>query len=166
MFFKGTISQDILSGMAESLIDSLYNKIEKKTSKKMFSVFIELAQNINRYSIERIPDEQSISNKTIGVGIIVVNEVETEYHLMSGNLVDNSTAEKLKNYINFLNSCEDKKLKELRKTKLKEDREAGAKGAGVGLIEIVRKAGSIGYQISKQDDKESFITFIIPFGKK
>ena len=71
--FQGVISQDLLVGMAEMIKNKFTLKFGKtKLVKKMFSVFIELAQNIAYYSFERVELERG--KEKIGAGIIVVTE--------------------------------------------------------------------------------------------
>lgn len=65
--FKGAISQEVVTEFGSMIRSSLS---AETNTKKIFAVFIELAQNIVRYSAEQEsgPDENS------GVGIILLRE--------------------------------------------------------------------------------------------
>jgi hypothetical protein len=65
--FKGALSQEILVEMG----DFIKNKISiDKKIKKIFAVFIELAQNIMHYSEER----EIVKGKSYGIGVITFTE--------------------------------------------------------------------------------------------
>lgn len=163
LMFKGILTQDILVILAEMLTNNLSTDPRQKTTKKMFSIFVELAQNIHRYSHERI----LVNGKDVGAGIVLVNEFKNHYSLISGNIIENHYYEKLKFNIDSLNRMSEEDLKTLRKEKLKQKREQNDKGAGVGLIDIKRKATSdIILKVKKLDEKTSFVSFFIKLDKE
>ncbi|PID28593.1 MAG: hypothetical protein CSB55_04480 [Candidatus Cloacimonadota bacterium] len=166
MFFKGSISEYILSGMTECLIANLYDKTEKGESKKILSVFIELAQNINRYSIDRIQEHNEEPAKDIGVGIIVFNQTRDNYIMIAGNAVSREMSDKLKKHFIFLKSLNEEELKQLRKNKLKNKSKTREKGAGVGLVDIMRKTDNFDFNINNINDNEYFVNFRASFKKR
>ncbi len=163
LMFKGLLTQDILVVLAEMLANNMSNDPIHKTTKKMFFIFVELAQNIHRYSAEKLMTE----NKEVGSGIVLVNEYKDYYTLISGNLVKNDVYEFLKERINYLNSCDEETLKQIRKEKLKAKSKEGEKGAGVGLIDIIRKASQPIVLKAKQINHDHcFISFYILLKKE
>lgn len=163
LMFKGLLTQDILVVLAEMLANNMSNDPIHKTTKKMFFIFVELAQNIHRYSAEKVMTD----NKEVGSGIVLVNEYKDYYTLISGNLVSNEVFEKLKQNVDYLNSCDEETLKQIRKEKLKTKSKEGEKGAGVGLIDIVRKASKPIVLNSKLiNDEQCFISFYILLEKE
>jgi hypothetical protein len=163
LMFKGLLTQDILVVLAEMLANNLSNDPRQKTTKKMFSIFVELAQNIHRYSEERFISE----GKEIGAGIVLVNEFKDYYTLISGNIVQNNVYLSLKEKVDTLNKMDDTELKSYRKEKLKQKRKEGDKGAGVGLIDIARKASKpIGLKEKRLENDLSFISFYILLEKE
>ncbi len=163
LMFKGILTQDILVMLAEMLTNNLSNDPRQKTTKKMFSIFVELAQNIHRYSYEKI----MVSDKPVGAGIVLVNEFETYYFLISGNVVEQPVYKVLKEKIDYLNDLDPDQLKQLRKDKLKQKRDENDKGAGVGLIDIKRKATSdIILNVKNLEDDLSFVSFFIKLDKE
>ncbi|MBP7563430.1 MAG: SiaB family protein kinase [Candidatus Cloacimonetes bacterium] len=163
LMFKGLLTQDILVVLAEMLTNNLSNDPIQKTTKKMFSIFVELAQNIHRYSAERFV----VEGKDVGAGIVLVNEFKTYYTLISGNVIDNEKLQVLKNNIEQINNMDEESLKNYRKDKLKQKREEGDKGAGVGLIDIARKSSrQIELRIKELENNKSFISFYILLEKE
>ncbi|MCK9329052.1 MAG: SiaB family protein kinase [Candidatus Cloacimonetes bacterium] len=163
LMFKGILTQDILVMLAEMLTNNLSTDPRQKTTKKMFSIFVELAQNIHRYSYEKI----TVNDKLVGAGIVLVNEFESYYSLISGNVIEHKVYLNLKKNIDYLNSLDGDQLKQLRKDKLKQKREENEKGAGVGLIDIKRKATSnIILNVKKLENNMSFVSFFIKLDKE
>jgi len=163
LMFKGLLTQDILVVLAEMLSNNLSNDPRQKTTKKMFSIFVELAQNIHRYSSEKF----MVENKEVGSGIVLVNEFKEYFTLISGNVIENSNLVKLQTQLEFINTLDEEGLKNYRKDKLKQKREVGDKGAGVGLIDIARKASrQIELRVKQLDNDKSFISFYILLEKE
>ncbi|MCP4218421.1 MAG: hypothetical protein GY765_27545, partial [bacterium] len=128
--FQGAISQEILVGMAELIKSKFAHELRStRVVKRIFSVFIEMAQNIAFYSNSRI----SLDNNTpdIGTGIIVVMEEADSYSITSGNQVANRMIPAITSHCNRINEMDKDELKQFYKTQIKAAREAGKKGAGV-----------------------------------
>jgi len=153
--FKGEISNNTLISLAEMfkrMFAFSYNG--QKTVKKVFSIFIELAQNIYLYSAKRAV----VDNKEVGVGIIVIEKSNNFYRIKSGNLIANTVIGPLVDKISHINSLEKDKLKDLYNQQLKSPREKGKTGGGVGLITIVRKSGNpLGVILDTIDTDQTFI---------
>jgi hypothetical protein len=159
--FQGAISQDMVVGMAELLkIKSSQTNIVKK----LFSVFIEMAQNIAIYSAERV--HLDTRHGDVGAGIIVVTEENNNYTITSGNLVKNRSISKIIEQCQKINRMEKGELREFYKAQIKSSRERGKKGAGVGLIDIARKSGNpIRYGVTRVDDINSFLVLSVKVQK-
>ncbi|MBM9579662.1 SiaB family protein kinase [Leptospira sp. 201903070] len=159
--FKGRLSQEVLTEFGSMIRTSL--STESKI-KKIFAVFIELAQNMLHYSAERRALEDGREG---GVGIIRVDEKSIGYNVSSGNLVLNEKIESLKIKCEKINSMSRDELKTYYQQQLRSDRPDDSKGAGVGLIDIARKSdGPLTYGISPVDDKHSFFTLSAYFTKE
>lgn len=159
--FQGAISQDMLVGMAE-LIKSKFSQEYGRANivKKIFAVFIEMAQNIAFYSTERV--HLDTRHKDVGAGIIVVTENVGVYTVTSGNMVGNDTVADIVDHCNVINSMNKEELKQFFKQKIKSSRVVGKRGAGVGLIDIARKSGNpIMYEVTSVDDVNSFLVLSV-----
>jgi len=159
--FQGVMSQDLLVGMAEMIKNKFTQKFGKTIIvKKMFSVFVELAQNIAYYSTERVELEKD--KEKIGAGIIVVTQQNDHYTITSGNKIENQNAQKVSEKCEYLNKLNEEELKAVYKETLRAPRPEGKKGGGVGLMDILRKSKSkIEYMITPIDDKESFLVLSV-----
>jgi len=159
--FQGAISQEMLVGMAELIKKKLTQDFgPSKIVKKIFSVFIEMAQNIAHYSAERV---QLLNNPSdVGAGIIVITEEAQKYTITSGNLVNNDTIEEIIARCEKINNMNREELKRFYKAEINTSREKGKKGGGIGLIDIARKTGStIRHRVTLIDDTQSFLVLSV-----
>lgn len=155
--FKGALSQDILVQMGEFIKNQL--SVSKKL-KKIFSVFVEMSQNIMHYSAER----EIINDKEVGVGIILFIELDDGYEVYGGNAVNKSQADNVREKLDIINTLNKEDLKDLYHRQRKSPTEFGSKGAGLGLIDMARKSsGNIFYKITEMDDKLSFLELSVKF---
>jgi hypothetical protein len=160
--FQGAMSQDMLVGMAELIKSTPHRDLKKPTLiKKVFAVFIEMAQNIAHYSAERIHLNSKYQNG-VGAGIIVVTENQKIYTVTSGNLVNTSTITQITQRCDAINKMDREELKQFYKQQIKATRPSNRRGAGVGLIDIARKSGnSIQYKVTPVDDLNSFLVLSV-----
>lgn len=159
--FQGAISQDILVEMVE-LIKNKFSRAGGRSNiaKKIFPVFIEMAQNIAKYSAER---SQSKETKTdVGAGIIVVIERTNNYTIISGNLVANHSIPRIVEHCRKINLMNNEELRLFYKKQIRSDRKKGEEGAGLGLIEIVRKSGNpVTCKVTPIDGLNSFLVLSV-----
>ncbi|MGD2088587.1 MAG: SiaB family protein kinase [Candidatus Aminicenantes bacterium] len=159
--FQGAISQELVVGMAELLKNKSSQEFGRTTIvKKLFSIFIEMAQNIAIYSAERVYLDAHRGD--VGAGIIVVTEENNNCTITSGNLVKNRSIAKIIERCQKINRMEKTELRQFYKSQIKSSRERGKKGAGVGLIDIARKSGNaIRYGVTQVDDINSFLVLSV-----
>lgn len=132
--FMGVVTQEIMVEYGK-LIQQQEN-LSLNSRQILFGTFIELAQNIIRYSAERAgPDDERR-----GVGLVLVSEQDETFTVSSGNLVSSATADELHTQLSRLVGLGSEELKALAKERRRNGPPAGSKGAGLGLIEIARRA--------------------------
>lgn len=144
LLFEGKMSQGVLVALVDMLREKL-NAVEEGGGdrmqylvRKLYAIFVELAQNIQNHSLE----QEVVGTTRIGSGIIVMRENAGFFTITSGNVMLSGAADNLAQYCRDLNSLDAEGLKKLYKEKLRTARREGEKGAGIGLIEIMRKSES------------------------
>jgi hypothetical protein len=157
--FKGALSQEILVEMG----DFIKNKISiDKKIKKIFAVFIELAQNIMRYSEER----EVIGGKSYGIGVITFTEDPQFFNIYSGNIISKTKAPNLSSQIQLINSLNDEEIKNMYNEQIRKPIDDNKMGAGLGLLEIARKSiGRIDFQIENVDESYAFLVLSVKIKK-
>jgi serine phosphatase RsbU (regulator of sigma subunit) len=162
--FEGKMSQEVLVALVETLKERLSTRTTDTTqqmTRKIYSVFVELAQNIQNHSTEQV----LIQQQKIGIGIIVIREDEHKFVITSGNKLSNAAAEKLQAYCDLINALDEESLKKLYKEKLRYARQQQS-GGGIGLIDIIRKSGyPIDYAVQTIDENNQFFTLSVSLSK-
>lgn len=135
--YEGRIDQEIVKDFTEEiekLFDSTDN--EFKTNKKVFHVMVEMLQNVCKHSET---DGEKVSN--IGKGAFVLASDDTNYYVRVGNISKNEDADniikKLDEFNPISDSPDDLKIKYRELIKASRISEKG--GAGLGLIDIIKK---------------------------
>jgi hypothetical protein len=145
VIYSGPLWASSIDGMAEILTKRLeFDEIPLSASQSVFSIFVELINNMMLYSAER---EQKNSPEgelqEISEGIFILGDQDDTYYMQSGNVVTDGSAEILKSRIDYLNTLDKKELRQYYKQQMNaENDNPQSKGAGIGLIEIVRRASA------------------------
>jgi len=157
--FSGYLSQELMIGIGEVLRSKLKQEEDNSMVLKIFSVFVEQAQNIIRYSADQIisNNEESLG---LGSGILVVGKNQGHYYISCGNIVDNDKVQHLNEQLVKLQQMSKGELKQYYKEQRKKDTPQDSKGAGLGFIELARKSDSqFEFSFQPIDDQFSFFSF-------
>ena len=158
--YSGFVSEDILEAVGQTLRDRLRDMDSSpKQIKQVFSIFVELMQNVIRYGDDG-PQPVSPSGEKPSYGMLTVSRNNGELVVMSGNFIANEDAEKICARIDELKSKSQDELRQIYKDKLRQPTEEQSKGASLGLIEIARRSSTPpDYMLTEGSDGTSF--FII-----
>jgi hypothetical protein len=162
--FSGFMNEDVLTGLSGALKKKLeVESTDRKTIKGMFSVFVEMVQNIIRYSAERADGPLAAGQADIydlRYGVLTVGrDRRNRFFVSCGNLISNKDASRLEKDLRHINSLDREALMTLYKKALRGPPPDGSRGAGVGFIEIARHVGhDFEYDISAIDDDHSFFS--------
>lgn len=162
MYYKGPFDEVILSKMI-SHVRSQFSK--NKAGHKLFSIFLELAQNISFYSADK-PILEDVPET--GVGTVIIQEKPETYTLIASNLVDADRIDDLLSRLEEIKSLDFDGLRQLKK-KLRSqplDESKERKTGNIGLIQAAIKADyPLSFEASKVDDKESLLTIFATVNK-
>jgi hypothetical protein len=157
--FCGSASQLIVEGIGETLLQRM--RLEATNTGvvgKVFQVFVEQMQNIVTHSAERITTEDDESGE-LRVGIVIVGKDGENFYVRGGNFVENRHTDALRTRLERLQSMTPDELKALYKEERRKLKEEGAKGSGLGFIDMARKASqSIEFEIIEVDAEKSFFS--------
>ncbi len=151
LVYKGALSHQTMkffTKMAEEKI-SLRCK-DVPIQRKVFHVMVEMLQNVTRHSAYL--DEEGSGN-----GIFVIGERKDYYYVITGNIVKSSIVRELEDVIEMLNQLDKNALTELHKQQMLSGELSLKGGAGLGLIDIIRKTGEkFAYQFLRLDENYHF----------
>lgn len=162
LIYKGQLTHEItklFTAMAEKKIEE--QNIDIKVKRKVFHVMVEFLQNITKHS-----DDFDDAKNPIGNGIFIVGEEKDNYYVITGNKIKNQKVSLLKERIDKLNACSKDELDLMFKKQMKEGSMTSKGGAGLGLIDLVRKTGSkLLYEFIpiNNNDKYFIIAITIPY---
>lgn len=159
--FQGMISQDLLSLIGLSLRRKNDNEM---VAKRLFGLVIELAQNIYHYSTEKAYSEKD--KKEVGVGIIAIGETDEHYVVCSGNRMDSRKIIPITERCDYINNLDDDGLRQYYKEQRRNPSVEDSKGAGLGLIDMVRRSGNkLIYVINDGGEQFAFLTLCVRINK-
>ena len=159
--FSGPISQDILVEIGATLRQKM--KLEEASNStviRVFSMVVEKAQNIIHYSAEKVTKDKSAANEEkLSLGIIAVGCEDGHYYVLCGNMILNSNVRKLREHLSKLRKMDRGEIKKYYKEQRRKETDLDSKGAGLGFIEMAKKASKpIEYDFKKVDDNYSFFS--------
>ncbi len=162
MSYKGPMSDVIINEISKDIQFKLIE--DPKAGKKVYAIFMELAQNIFFYSSE----VTKFGEKPYRIGSVVLNEDEDYYTLTAGNIVDKKWIPVLWDRCEMINSLDRDALRRMKF----EQRDNGelssenSKGAGIGLIQIaLTSAQPISIEFRDIDEHNSFFALAVNIKK-
>jgi hypothetical protein len=151
LVYKGPLNHETMkffTRMAEEKISKRCNDASVK--RKVFHVMVEMIQNITKHSANS--DDEGSAN-----GIFVIGERKEYYYVITGNVIRSSIVRDLEDTIEKLNELDKAALNDLHKYQIKTGEISDKGGAGLGLIDIIRKTGEkYAYQFLRLDQNFHF----------
>jgi hypothetical protein len=159
--YKGKLNHEILklfTSMAEAKVSKGCSNISVR--RLVFHAIVECVQNITRHS-----DDYDVDG--IGNGIFMVGERKDYYYIITGNVIKSHKVPKLEHQLEKLNLLTDKELLKLHKAQMVDGEISDKGGAGLGLIDMIRKTGEkYIYQFLKLDMENHYFILKVTVPKK
>jgi len=157
LIWSGHVSPDVgkeVISFAETKL--LEEDMEGRQRKRVFSTLVELLDNVGNYSPGREVEEM------YGKPFAMIRLVERVYYLSTGNLIQKSKVQQLKEKLDSVNKLSREGLKEMFIKSLT-DLETDSDSTGnMGLIEMVKKSGSkLEYLFDEINEEYSYYTLTV-----
>jgi uncharacterized protein DUF6272 len=159
--YSGYVTEAVLSGVGDAIKQKLVlDDADTKTLRGVFSVFVEQMQNMIRYSAEMATGNATEpSFGEIRYGVLTIGQENGDYVIYAGNLIERSDVERLRAKLSQIRDMNKEELRTLHKERLRAGPEEGSKGAGLGFMEIARRASKpIEFDFTDVDEKHAFFT--------
>lgn len=152
--FNGPFSHEIIEALGTAMRKCLETAELKKTVlMDVFSVYIELTQNVKNYAALKAHSEAR--RREIGNGAIFIGKSPEGYWVSSRNLVEKEDIPNLKERLDKISGSDRQQLKALYKEQMR--KQPSPTGAGLGLIDIARRAVKpLEYSFTAANDNCSF----------
>jgi hypothetical protein len=158
--YKGPVDEKILAVIGSYIEIIMANN--PQAGRKLFKIFIELAQNIAYYSAEKIDFSPT---KHIGYGTILIQEMDDAFSFITGNAVMNENILPLIEKCEFINTLDHDALREYKREQRRTPQ--GALGnAHIGLIQVaLTSTNPLDIEVSPIDDDKSYFSIAVKVNK-
>lgn len=131
--YIGKFSQKITSMFSAMLEEELNKKSEdKKTRRRIYHAMVEIMQNIQRHA-------EKYSKEDFSNGLFMIGQKENIYYIITLNKIKIINKKRTIEAIKEVNNATKEELNKMYKKQLKDGKINKNGGAGLGLIDIVRK---------------------------
>lgn len=135
--YFGKITPESISSTMQHLEEKLEHLKEiPKIKKKIYIVFLECFQNLYHHSHEITPNDTQKSPTSF----CIIDNYNNCYTITSGNYIKNDKIENFKNHLDKINQLSKENLKEYYMEILNNGQKSAKDGAGLGMIDILRRA--------------------------
>lgn len=154
--FNGPISRSLIEEIGNALKNYLQaDNAQPSAAMDVFSVYVEITQNIRHYAMAHGYDELQGS-----ATVVVARDEEGHYLVQAGNMVEKADGEALLLRVQELARMDKAELKAAYKTQLRQPRDENAvSGAGLGLIDVARKSAQpLSASLSHMSERHAFFS--------
>ena len=137
------------------------NKESKSLKRKLHHSVVEILQNMTKHSTQLFTDVK------FGKGMFLLGRKDDSYYIYTANKIYNEEIPKLTSALDSVNNATPEELKAMYKEQLRGGTLSNRGGAGLGLIDISRKTGSVlEYSFLQINDKEKYFIFKVEIKAK
>lgn len=161
-YYVGYFSQNIISAMAEAVRLRLeQSSAAAPTRRRLFSCFVEMAQNIIHYSADALtPPERQDHELRHGSVCIGVDD-EGRYFLLCANPIAIDLAETLRERLETLRTMTLDEIKASYRESLRSEVPLDSKGAGIGFLTMARDASEpLEFEFQNTEDPTMAMFFL------
>jgi len=156
--FRVNMTQEITETIGDAIKSHInYEQGNQHISRRVFSVIVEMVQNISHYA--EIEDQIGTDGKGKPSGIILFGKNNNEYYIHCGNFIKQDEQARLKEKLMQIKEMNKDELKIFYREQRRCGPEASSMGAGLGFIEIARHANKIEFDFSPQSETLTFFSF-------
>jgi hypothetical protein len=152
------VGKEVLSFTETKLVE---DDIESNQKRRVFSILVEIIENVAKYSPGREPEEK------FGMPVAMIRFEKKNYIITTGNLVRNEKVDQLKETIEKINKYDKAGLKELFRKSLSEQNSLSDSTGNMGFIDMARKSGAkLIYEFEKINESFSYYMLTVKVSEK
>ncbi len=141
-YYVGYFSQNIIAAMSDAVrLQLTVSGVDGSTRRKLFSSFVEMAQNIVHYSSDALTPPTQDTNQ-LRHGSVCICMVDDRYRLMCSNPVAITRVGQLRAALEPLRTMTLDQIKQAYKETMRAEAPEGSKGAGLGFLTVARDASA------------------------
>jgi hypothetical protein len=140
-YYVGYFSQHIIAAMADAVKLQLeVAGVAAPTRRKLFSSFVEMAQNIIHYSADSLTPASQNDGELRHGSVCIRREDDGSFLLLCANPIEPLMAQDLQGKLDALRCMTLEEIKQAYRQTLREETPEGSKGAGMGFLTLARDA--------------------------
>ena len=161
-YYVGYISQNIIAAMAEAVKLQLeVSGMDGPTRRKLFSSFIEMAQNIVHYSSDALTPP-SETQRELRHGSVCILDHDDGHLLLCANPVATAAEDELRQKLERLRRMTLEEIRQAYKDTLRAESPEGSKGAGMGFLTMARDArGPLAFDFQRVEGLQDATVFCL-----
>jgi hypothetical protein len=154
--FNGPLTKSLIEEIGNALRHAMQREhATPSAAMDVFAAYIEMTQNIRHYAASKGWGENEAA-----ATIVIARDAEGRYIVSAGIIVEAADGQDLVSRVKALAAVDKAQLKAQYKEQLRKPRDAGAaRGAGLGLIAIARRASEpLACSLRTLDDGRTFLS--------
>lgn len=156
--YGGFLSQSLISSMMEALEKEAQERdLTLGESSNIFTIFIELTQNMMNYSKSKNQDSDKINPQGL---IVVTKDKEDNYFIHSQNIIGLEDRQKIEPKLQTIAKLSRDEVKKLYRESRKSGKDKHDKGGGIGFYEIAKRSDEIKYTFKEINKDKFYFHFI------
>lgn len=159
-FFSGPFSQCLLKDIIKNLktTKSLLDT-DPPTLRRLITVVIELTQNMMRYSLVPPPMKNTMGDKAVGKGFLVLGRRNNGFFVTCGNRVHKNQVPQLKDKLSHLQNLSREDIKTFYVQQLNRSPKDPDQIGGLGFIEMAKRTSKpIQFEFDPIDDDSLYMS--------
>ena len=158
-WYNGPVSQVLVVEIGDIIKKSIDEGSDKVVINRIFSILVEQMQNIIKYSVQKTSGGDGAGRLILSSGLIAVGVEENYYSVISGNVICNNDKDRIRERLDLIISMDRDAQKEYYKAMRRKEPDPQSRGAGLGFIEMARKASRpLEYRFTPVDEEHSFFS--------
>jgi len=162
-YYVGYFSQNIVSAMAEAVrLRFEQAGTAGPIRRRLFSCFVEMAQNIIHYSADALTPPQQDRDELRHGSVCIGMDEEGRYFLLCANPVDLDVADMLRERLETLRTMTLDEIKASYREQLRSETPEDSKGAGLGFLTMARDASEpLEFEFQKTNGDAATAMFVL-----
>ncbi|NOZ33790.1 MAG: hypothetical protein GXO80_00645 [Chlorobi bacterium] len=158
--YKGPVDGKIITFLADYIY--VINELSESATKKIFKIFFELAENISKYSSEKIKLK---NGKEVGTGTIILKETVKNFILVTGNPIKNKDLIPVMENSKNINTLDHEELRKIKR-EVRKDNTVERDSPNIGLIAVALTSGNpLDIEINPIDEDSSYFSLAVKVDK-
>ncbi len=158
--YKGPVDGKIITFLADYIY--VINELSESATRKIFKIFFELAENISKYSAEKVKLK---NGKEVGAGTIILKETVKNFILVTGNPIKNSDLIPVMENSKNINNLGHDELREYKR-EVRKDTSVKKDSPNIGLIHVALTSGNpLDIEINPIDEETSYFSLAVKVDK-